>query len=68
MVKIDYKNLIGFLTIKELNRRQVRWVEMLAEYHFKIQYIKGTDNARVDALSRKAELQGNKKLLGALLK
>jgi len=29
---------------------------MLAEYYFKIKYIKGTENARVDALSRKAEL------------
>jgi len=29
---------------------------MLIEYHFKIKYIKGTDNARVDTLSRKAEL------------
>jgi len=56
IVKTDYKNLIGFLTIKELNWRQVRWAEMLAEYYFKIKHIKGTDNARVDALSRKAEL------------
>jgi len=24
IVKTDYKNLIGFLTIKELNQRQVR--------------------------------------------
>jgi len=29
---------------------------MLTEYHFKIQHTKGTDNARADALSRKAEL------------
>jgi len=29
---------------------------MLAEYYFEIQYTKGTDNARADALSRKAEL------------
>jgi len=29
---------------------------MLVEYYFKIEYIKGIDNARVDALSRKAEL------------
>jgi len=29
---------------------------MLAEYHFKIKYIKGIDNARADALSRKVEL------------
>jgi len=29
---------------------------MLAEYYFKIKYIKGTDNAKADALSRKVEL------------
>jgi len=29
---------------------------MLAEYYFKIKYIKGIDNAKADALSRKAEL------------
>jgi len=29
---------------------------MLAEYYFKIKYIKGIDNARVDALSRKVKL------------
>jgi len=40
---------------------------MLIEYYFEIQYTKGTDNARADALSRKAKLQSNKKLLGALL-
>ena len=40
---------------------------MLIEYHFKIQYTKGTKNARVDVLSRKAKLQNNKKLLGAML-
>jgi len=56
VVKIDHKNLIGFLIIKELNQRQVKWAEMLAEYYFKIQHTKGTDNARADALSRKAEL------------
>ena len=53
---MDYKNLIGFLIIKELNRRQVRQAEMLTEYYFKIQYTKGTKNARADTLSRKAEL------------
>jgi len=29
---------------------------MLVEYYFKIKYIKGTDNVKVDILSRKAEL------------
>jgi len=29
---------------------------MLVEYYFEIKYIKGIDNTRVDAFSRKAEL------------
>jgi hypothetical protein len=29
---------------------------MLIEYYFKIQYTKGTENVRVDILSRKAKL------------
>jgi hypothetical protein len=47
---------MGFLTIKELNQRQVRWVKILAEYYFKIKYVKDTDNIKADVLSRKAEL------------
>jgi len=41
---------------------------MLVEYYFKIKYIKGTDNIRVDALSRKAKLQDNKKVKGVILR
>ena len=40
---------------------------MLIEYYFKIQYTKGTKNVRADALSRKAKLQNNKKLLRVIL-
>jgi len=29
---------------------------MLTEYYFEIKYIKGTDNIKVDIVSRKAEL------------
>ena len=29
---------------------------MLVEYYFKIEYIKGIDNTRVDILNKKAEL------------
>ena len=65
---MDYKNLTGFLTIKKLSYRQVRQAEMLSEYYFEIQYIKGTKNVRVDILSRKVELQNNEKLLGAILR
>ena len=48
---MDYKNLIGFLIIKNLNRRQVRWAEMLIEYYFKIEYTKSIENVEADALS-----------------
>ena len=41
---------------------------MLIEYYFKIQYTKGTEKIRVDIFNRKAKLQNNKKLLGALLR
>ena len=41
---------------------------MLIEYYFKIQYTKGTKNIKVDALSRKAELQNNKKPLEVMLR
>jgi len=41
---------------------------MLAEYYFKIKHIKGIDNARVDMLSRKIELQDNEKVKGAILR
>ena len=40
---------------------------MLIEYYVKIQHTKGTKNVRVDILSKKIELQNNKKLLGAML-
>ena len=64
---MDYKNLTRLLIIKELNYRQVRQAEILIEYYFKIQYTKGTKNIRADILSRKAKLQNNKNLLGAIL-
>ena len=41
---------------------------MLIEYYFKIQYTKGIKNIRANALSKKAELQNNKKLLKVIIK
>jgi len=38
------------------------------EYYFKIKYIKGIDNIKVDVLSRKTKLQNNKKIKGVILK
>jgi transposase InsO family protein len=54
----DHKNLIYFTTTKILNRRQVRWSETLSSYNFTIQYRKGSENGRADALSRRADYAG----------
>jgi len=41
---------------------------MLVEYYFKIEHIKGINNARADALSRKVKLQNNKKVKRVILR
>jgi len=41
---------------------------MLAKYYFKIKYIKGIDNIRVDVFSKKTKLQDNKKVKKAILR
>ncbi len=51
----DHKNLLYWTTTKELNRRQVRWSETLAMYDFKITHVRGTENGRADALSRRPD-------------
>ena len=68
MVKIDHKNLTGFLTTKELNRRQVQQAETLAEYYFEIKHTESSNNVKADALSQKLKLQGNKEVIGAILR
>ena len=51
----DYKNLLYWNTTKQLNRRQVRQAEVLAMYNFQIFYVKGIENGRADALSRRLD-------------
>jgi len=41
---------------------------MLTEYYFEIKHVKGSDNARANALSKKEELQRNDKMSGTLFK
>jgi hypothetical protein len=40
----------------------VRWAELLAQYKFKIVYTLGKDNGRADALSRRTDIAGTKKI------
>ena len=59
-VLLDYQNLVYFITIKQLNRRQVRQAEILALYNFKIHYVQGKENTQANALSRKPKYLSNK--------
>ena len=48
----DYKNISHFFTTQNLNGRQLRYAEYLAEFDYVIIYRKGSENGRTDALSR----------------
>ena len=64
----DHKNLMYFMTTKVLNQRQVRWAEALVAFDFWIQYQKGNENARADALSRQKTFSKVKERPRAILK
>nr|GEV37265.1 putative reverse transcriptase domain-containing protein [Tanacetum cinerariifolium] len=53
IVFTDHKSLQHVLNQKELNMRQRRWLELLADYDCEIRYHPGKANVIVDALSRK---------------
>ena len=49
----DHKSLKYLLTQKDLNLRQLRWLELFKDYDFIIDYHLGKANVVTDALSRK---------------
>nr|GEX90870.1 putative reverse transcriptase domain-containing protein [Tanacetum cinerariifolium] len=53
----DHKILQHILNRKELNMRQHRWLELLADYDCKIRYYPGKANAVADALSKKERIK-----------
>jgi len=67
-VYTDHKNLIYFTTTKELNRRQVRWWEVLSPYDLNIVHRPGRENTCADALSRRPDyLKGMKPVSHTIL-
>jgi predicted aspartyl protease len=54
-VYTDHKALEYFMTTKQLNSRQARWAELLADYSFIIMYRSGKENAKADILSRREQ-------------
>ncbi|GJT94515.1 putative reverse transcriptase domain-containing protein [Tanacetum coccineum] len=53
----DHKSLQHILDQKELNMRQRRWLELLADYECEIRYHLGKANVIADALSRKEQIK-----------
>ncbi|GJZ34372.1 putative reverse transcriptase domain-containing protein, partial [Tanacetum coccineum] len=53
----DHKILQHILDQKELNMRQRRWLELLADYDCEIRYHPGKANVIVDALSQKKRIK-----------
>jgi hypothetical protein len=56
-VLTDYNNLRGFIGVKQLNGRQVRWATFLASFDFTIEHRSGKSNP-ADALSRRPDYVG----------
>jgi transposase InsO family protein len=62
----DHRNLLYFMTTKQLNRRQARWALRLSEYDFALEHRPGSLHGLADALSRQADhvpKEGDERLL-----
>ncbi|GJT01854.1 putative reverse transcriptase domain-containing protein [Tanacetum coccineum] len=57
MVFTDHKSLQHILNKKELNMRQRRWLELIADYDCKIRYHPGKANVVADTLSQKKQIK-----------
>jgi len=52
-VLTDHKNLVTFMTTKELSEPQARWMQELSQYDFKIEFRSGKEGGKPDALRRR---------------
>lgn len=49
----DHMNLKYFLSRRRLTERQTRWAEFMSRFRYSLEYRKGAENERSDALSRR---------------
>ncbi|MCO5580651.1 hypothetical protein L7F22_034521 [Adiantum nelumboides] len=53
----DHQSLRYFLSQKQLSEKQMRWANILSQFHFQIVHVQGQKNVVADALSRKPLVQ-----------
>ncbi|MCO5613537.1 hypothetical protein L7F22_067814 [Adiantum nelumboides] len=53
----DHQSLRYFLSQKQLSEKQMRWANILSQFHFQIVHVQGQKNVMADALSRKPLVQ-----------
>ncbi len=53
---IDHQALISLMKDKELSKCQMRWVQKLADFNFRIIYRSDKQNIKIDALTRQADV------------
>jgi hypothetical protein len=51
----DHRSLEYFMTTKILTAKQVRWMEFLSDFNFRIMYTAGKNNQKADILSRREQ-------------
>jgi predicted aspartyl protease len=54
-VYTDHRSLEYFMTTKILTAKQVRWMEYLSDFNFKIMYTTGKSNLKADTLTRREQ-------------
>lgn len=52
VVRSDHQALVWLFKLKELKGRVARWIEILSEYNFEVQYRQGKQHGNADSLSR----------------
>ncbi|GKE35868.1 putative reverse transcriptase domain-containing protein [Tanacetum coccineum] len=60
VIYTDHKSLRHIFSLKELNMRQRRWIELFNDYDYEIRYHPGKANVVADVLSRKERVKPNR--------